>query len=461
MGRLRRIVLDNFMSFGHVELDLLDKGSPKGSALIYGENGSGKTNLVESVRFLRDSTLTAVNSEEFEAIRADMSRCEPRRFPDDPKRQDLEDAMFHLMRYSIGMGPRSLGTMGRTLRLIGSDGPMRLGFEFDTGSAAMWYDMEFSVSGELIGEEMAEFTKGARTRRLFLVKRTDGDPEASFGKSVFSAEMSRTLRRRISASWGSDSLLAIIRSEMQRGNPGFIKSSICSRIRDSIGFIGSISVDVEGFGPTGMWPDGLPIESGAVDAGTEPRLRAYGRAASSYLVRLYSDIKGAGYDLEDMGNGRVAYELMVEKVIAGQRRRIPFKLESAGTRKLLGMLPTLLTCARGGAAFIDEFDSGIHDRIVHDMLGQIIGDLSGQLVLTTHNTLLLETADPSDVYVIRTDIDGFKEIRTFASIAPTRKGHHNNRQRYLDGLFDGIPLIRELDLPGIAERLSGEIGDQE
>ena len=74
MGRLRRIVLDNFLSFGHVELDLLEKGSPKGSALIYGENGSGKTNLVESVKFFRDSTLTAVNSEEFEAIRADMSR---------------------------------------------------------------------------------------------------------------------------------------------------------------------------------------------------------------------------------------------------------------------------------------------------------------------------------------------------------------------------------------------------
>ena len=73
------------------------------------------------------------------------------------------------------------------------------------------------------------------------------------------------------------------------------------------------------------------------------------------------------------------------------------------------------------------------------------------------NIPLLETAEPSNVYVIRSTVDGFKEIRTFDSIAHTKKGHHNNRLRYLQGLYDGVPIIRSLDLPAIAERLGRDL----
>lgn len=46
MSRLTRVVLDNFLSFGHLDFDLCGRDGPLGYALIYGENGSGKTNLV-------------------------------------------------------------------------------------------------------------------------------------------------------------------------------------------------------------------------------------------------------------------------------------------------------------------------------------------------------------------------------------------------------------------------------
>lgn len=222
-------------------------------------------------------------------------------------------------------------------------------------------------------------------------------------------------------------------------------------------FINGFSVDEGPDHRTDTWPNGMRMDRGFVDPGDRDRLVAYGNAASSYLVRLYSDIKGVEYEIRPV-DGKLGYRLMVEKTIAGAVRRIPFEDESAGTRKLLGMLPALLTCSTGGTALIDEFDSGIHDKIIHDMLEEIIPELRGQLILTTHNTLRLDTAEPEHVYVIRIDPDGFKEIRTFDSIAPTRKGHHNNRQRYLQGLFDGIPFIRMIDLESIAEDLSEDLG---
>ena len=456
MPRLTRIVLDNFLSFGHIEFDLCGKDGPRGYALIYGENGSGKTNLVKAVRFLTDSIGTIVMADAIDAYRADLEKGGPRQFPNDPDRQDIENAMYHLVKSVFAPKPVSLTTMGRSCRMIGSDGPMHLRYDFDTDTGRLSYTMEFSVDGTLATEELARFTTGTRTSRLFRVESGATGPEASFGRSVFAPELSRALRRRIPVSWGKNSLLAILTSEFSRNNDLFMQGSVSEHVKATLDFIRSVSVDVDSGTFRDVWENGMPMEQGMVDPSQKGLLDAYGRAASSYLVRLYSDVKRVYYETVPKDDG-LEYRLVVEKVIAGERREIPFDQESSGTRKLLGMLPALLRCVRGGIAFVDEFDSGIHDKIVHDMLDEIFRESAGQLILTTHNTLLLETAEPSNVYVIRSTVDGFKEIRTFDSIAHTKKGHHNNRLRYLQGLYDGVPIIRSLDLPAIAERLGRDL----
>ena len=46
--------LENFQSFSQIELDLSGKnGSVKNHAFIYGENGSGKSNLINAVFLLK------------------------------------------------------------------------------------------------------------------------------------------------------------------------------------------------------------------------------------------------------------------------------------------------------------------------------------------------------------------------------------------------------------------------
>lgn len=457
MPRLTRIVLDNFLSFGHIEFDLCGKDGPRGYALVYGENGSGKTNLAKAVRFLTDSIGTIVMADAIDAYRADLEKGGPKQFPNDPDRQDIENAMYQLAKSVFVPKPVSLATMGRSRHMIGSEGPMCLRYDFDTDAGRLSYVMEFSGDGTLVTEELARFTTGKRTSRLFRVESGATGPEASFGRSVFAPELSRALRRRMPVSWGKNSLLAILTSEFSRNNDLFMQGSVSEHVKATLDFIRSISVDVDSGTSGDVWENGMPMGKGMIDPSQKGLLDAYGRAASSYLVRLYSDVKKAYYETVPKDDG-LEYRLVVEKVIAGERRKIPFEKESAGTRKLLGMLPALLGCVRGGIAFVDEFDSGIHDKIVHDMLDEIFRELAGQLILTTHNTLLLETAEPSNVYVIRSTVDGFKEIRTFDSIVHTKKGHHNNRLRYLQGLYDGVPIIRSLDLPAIADRLDRDLG---
>lgn len=67
----RRIDLENFRSFTKATLDLGGKGgTAKPYALIYGENGSGKTNLIESVSFLTQSMRTLVIGDDIARQRA-------------------------------------------------------------------------------------------------------------------------------------------------------------------------------------------------------------------------------------------------------------------------------------------------------------------------------------------------------------------------------------------------------
>lgn len=458
MSQITRIVLDNFLSFGHMELNLSDRqGNPKAYALIYGENGSGKTNLMESLVFLKRSTDTIIDADRIDEMRARLEGSPPVPQSESQVQREAELVNYHVGLMTVGLGALSLTSMAKRYRTIGSSGEMGLGFEFTTAGNRMRYVMRFSEDGSLVCEELSRYTRGSRTSSCFAVESKGGKTEIRFGKSMFKAELSRVLKRRIGVAWGKNSVMAILRSELSRNNPGFMKDSISEPVIDAISFIENIIVSLSTDIPVwdSEWP--FPVCNGVMSPSRKGELDAYGRALSSYLNRLYSDIKGAFYETEEDG-GRLRYRLMVEKLIFGERRTVPADLESNGTLKLIGMLPALLKCASGGTAFVDEFDSGVHDRMVHDILDQILPGIRGQLVITTHNTLLLEAADPDRVYVIRIDPNGFKDISTFKSLVPTKKGHHNNRQRYLNGLFDGVPIIRELDLDLIAERLNSDLG---
>ena len=48
------------------------------------------------------------------------------------------------------------------------------------------------------------------------------------------------------------------------------------------------------------------------------------------------------------------------------------------------------------SSIFDEFDSGIHDILVKDIIENVYPSIKGQLILTTHNTYLLESDIPKE-----------------------------------------------------------------
>ena len=76
---------------------------------------------------------------------------------------------------------------------------------------------------------------------------------------------------------------------------------------------------------------------------------------------------------------------------------ISSEYESSGIKKLMKLYPVLAVLENGGIAFIDEFDSNIHDVYLCKIIEYAINYTKGQLIFTTHNLGPMEVLDKSGV----------------------------------------------------------------
>lgn len=444
-----RIVLDNFLSFGHIDFEISGAyGKPLNYAFVYGENGSGKTNLVRSIQFLREITDTITLNDAIGHFAND----------NDPSDSESLNSISETMRRTTDgfSGASTLEEICKEYAMAQADSQMHVRYEFLLEGKKGWYDLTFTMGGEICREELVYATPKGNLGRYFLVEKTEGFPNVGFGRGVFRGDLSRNLRMGIDRLWGKNTALAIVNSQYARNSSAYMERWSSDGVSTVLGFILSTSTNIapDGMAVNSPLPYLRDLEHGWIGADRTSVLDAYEAAISTFFIRLCSDIVDIRYDRRLNGSG-IEYRLMVTKIIAGKERLISFEKESSGIKKLLNLFPSLMSCTLGSVSFIDELDSGIHDRMVCDLIAQTMPAIKGQLIVTTHNTSLLETLDPRHVFVIRVDADGYKDISSFNDIAKTRESN-NNRIRYGNGLFGGIPLIRDLDLDGIAEVLSEE-----
>lgn len=424
---LKRMELDNFRSFTHADLDLRGAaGVPKQYALIYGENGSGKTNLVEAVAFLRDSMRTLVPSHA--------------NVVGEPSIEGMADLRGQVLR----------------VRTISSVGDMRLKYTISVDGRDAVYEMSFSEDGSVVHERLS-YTVNTRLGRYFEVGSSRDGISLRLGSGlVVNRRLRAEIEDMVDKFWGGHTLLSILYAECRRANPGYVTEGLRPEILSIISYIDGLVTDISlNGGREPIWPMD-PVE-GIISVASEPSLDAYADAMDAFFTRLYTDV-GKVYYRKVADEGGIRYTLMFSKRISEEYREVPVTSESSGTCRLLEMLPALLECARGAVVFIDEMDSGIHDKLVHDLVKEIVESVRGQLVLTTHNTSLIRDADPAGVYVISIDALGNKEVRSIDKIARTQRSH-NNTSRYLNGLFGGVPYIGVVDLEDIAETLGSRLDE--
>lgn len=449
-----KIVLHNFLSFSDVEFDLERvRGEPRPIAMVYGENGAGKTNLIESVMLLRDSACMYHSSEPERGGDRSLSAVVT---PVSEGMNEMASEFFTALMRSIPREDRepSLSRAARGYMTRGADG-MSVAYSFYAGGSRTEYAMRFDADGRLLDESLRTVI-GSKFGNLYTVSRDGDDVSIRMSPSfITDTGYRREVEGMIDRYWGGNSLLGILSDQYRTKNRSFMERCVSKAFDGIRRYIGSIVVcmpsdTVSEFSYPRYW-DGWTGRPDDIDFGSLEE------AYSSFFGSVDGTTVRVRYETEKVGED-THYYLVFDRKVGGRICSIPYRYESSGIRKLARMLPAIAATAAGRTVFIDEMDPGIHDIMMSELIDSIRESNSGQLVFTTHDTDFLEDADPDSAYALSVDPDGLRTLRPFKKVSRVQKSNSLRRQ-YLRGAFTGVPYVGYINLEGISSRMPSSTED--
>lgn len=434
---LKNIKLRNFRSFGNLDADFtMSSGKPKKLIMIYGENGSGKSNFISSILFLKNT----LNTLSFQGHLNEMLESE-----------EIEKYDEETIKSILKLTRSNLSVEIKENKLIDSKENMMLEFHytFDTNKEAI-YKLEFDDEKIVFESFNCQLEKN-----MVKVYEITND-NLYFNNNLFITEKYESeISEKVLKYFGKHSFLAIMFNEMRLNNVEYMNLNISKTFLTAIDELFECSIwckhskSDEGFIYTSKIMYNL--SQGSILKKEKEILLKIEEALNDYFTCLYSDIKGIHYEFEEDKN-KLKYILYFDKLINGKIRSIPYNLESTGTIKLLDIFPYIYKCLNKGTVFIDEIDTGIHDLLMNYLLINLEKQIKGQLVITTHNTMLLQKIKPDYSYIINVDLNGNKTLNCVKDYGRIQN-NHNVSIRYINGIFGGIPQPGHIDLQEIMSNI--------
>ena len=431
--------LQNFKSFKDALFDFRKgkKGYKKFVAL-YGENGSGKTNFVDSISFLQFSL------ESFHMIL----------HADNIRQMKDSGSLPESMMTALALATPDFQKLITKHRMIGCEDEtiIELGFVFNNHHG----NYSVSFKDTIIHERLYYFT-GKQSGVMFELSSGDKGIDSSFCGSFFKSKLAKSeLKKLIDQYWGKHTLLSILNNERESKNADYIKNSYLSYVFEPIQML--LLLTAKHSMGSSQKQDANVNYKGVIENPMEGRiitdqadyLNLTEKILNDFFTQAYSDIKKIYYIKEPEGTS-LHYKLFVSKMIGGQLRVVDFIEESEGTKRILFMINNLLGACQGGTIVFDEIDTGIHDLLLKTILASMDEWINGQLIITTHNTYLLESLRPQSIYVINIDYMGNKEVHCLDEYDV--HGTNNVRNMYIKGLFGGVPVVDEIEYGEIVEEL--------
>lgn len=440
----------NFKSLKNISFNL-NKTKTKTNQFIsiYGENGSGKTNIVELFKLLQQSIMSratdiAMNKmpKEFWKIQEEMSDQLPTEI------RQIFQLSFNLKEY----------------RMLDEEEATEIEYGFKINNKDGFYYIKFD--DEII-EEKLYYIAGKQRAYLFQIKKENNKITKNLNKNIFNNEKyNEELIDGIDKYWGKYTFLSLLSFETIEKNKDYIDNNISKNIIEVIDRIWLMTVHVDK-GALKIIPDGFVkvrklnnIQKGIVKKDKLPEIKKYENVLNIFFTQAYADIKEVKYEINEKED-RIHYELYFNKMIGGQIKSIPSRLESDGTRRILNQFDTIIGSLLGETVIIDEIDNGIHDVLMKNIIMSIKDEITGQLIITTHNTLLLEVLPKENIYILSTDCNGNKMINSIKEYGIKIQKNNNARDLYFKGVFGGIPTTNYIDFEEIKYALEDSENNEE
>ena len=428
----------NFKSLKNIEFNL-NKTKTKTNQFIsiYGENGSGKTNIVELFKLLQQITMAR-------RIDVVMNKM-PKEFW--KIQEEMSDQLSMEIREIFQLSPQL-----NQYRMLDEKEATEIEYGFKINNKNGFYYIKFN--NEII-EEKLYYMAGKQRGYLFQIKKDDSKINKDLNNSIFLNEKyNEELTEGIDKYWGKYSFLSLLSFEMAEKNKYYIENNISKNIFEVINHIWEMTVHVDK-GTFRTIPDSFVkvrklnnIQVGNVKKEKIHEIEKYENILNIFFTQAYADIKEVKYKINEKED-RLYYELYFNKMIGGKIKSIPSKYESDGTKRILNQFDTIIGSLLGETVILDEIDNGIHDVLMKNIIMSIKDEITGQLIITTHNTLLLEILPKEYIYILSTDYNGNKTINSIKEYGIKIQKNNNARDLYFKGVFGGIPTTDYIDFEEI------------
>ena len=435
------IKLKNYKSLIELEVDLTKKeNTPKKLISIYGENGIGKSNFVDSFYTLKKIVSTRTVNEKIRILTEKQKELQT---------DDFDKALYFFGQLGSiiknGFFSNSIDIINECKTIDSKDNMIiEVGFKIKSKSGIYCIETD---NTDIISEKL-DFTLNKNKVNFFEITKK----EKYLNESVFiDNEYKKEILSIIEKYWGKHSLLSLIAYEIEDKKENYVKKKIFNGMFEVINFFSSLSILSRNKMEVFKDIEEEKLFYGTLALNEEKRLINIENVINTFFTALFSDIKQAYYK-KKIDNDKINYVLCFKKNIYNKLIDIEYNRESTGTKNILKILPYLISTAKGKTVIIDEIDNGIHDLLILKILENLSEDLKGQLIITTHNTLLLEEEFIKDsIYIFKVDENANKKLLSLNKFEGRIHPNLSIRKRYLKGLYGGIPFPMDIDFNELIE----------
>lgn len=438
---IRYVKLVNYKSLVNLYVDFMKtKTKPKNLVLIYGENGIGKSNFANSFYTLNETMRTMSSIEMFKKI-IEKSEAKPNQYKNFIEKH-IKDRF------------KDVKMIINDCKTIDSNGNMLMEYGFICNKKNGIYHIE--MNNEEIVSEKLEYVINKNQTYFFDIDKNNVKINASIftDKNYYNEFL-----ELIDKYWGKHSFLSILSYEIEDKKREYMNKKISKSLYDVLLYLKMMCTKIKGgnhseFGIIGtqhiLMDD---LEEGKISIKYEKELDKNEYLINEIFTTLYTDIKNVYYK-RTIEDNYIKYKLFSKKMIYGKIMDVDFSLESTGTQNILTLVPYLISACEGQTVIIDELDTGIHDLLVKNLLESIARYVKGQLIITTHNTMLIDSSIPSEnIYIFNANSKAEKELIAITDFEGRIHKNNSPRKRYLNGVYGGIPMFTDIDFEELIENL--------
>lgn len=376
------------------------------SAVVYGPNAAGKSNLLTALRSMRLVVVnSAVNKQE-----GDELPVVPFLLDETTENMPTEfEAIFvsQGVRYQYGFAATKSHVIEEWLIAFPNGRPQRW---FERNWLEEKNEYNWTFGGSLLGQKQL-WLDSTRNNALFLSTATQLNSQQL--KPVFS--------------WFKNTLSF---SKVSGWSPTYTASLCTSEETQSrvVEFLAAADLDIKGVRVTSEpmsmdhLPDSLPDE------------------VKRHLFDKLENQKQ--YDIK-----------MIHKGAQGQDIEFDFKEESDGTKKFFSFAgPWLDVLRRGRVLAVDELHDNLHPRLVKFLVevfhSNVTNPNNAQLIFTTHETSILnqDVFRRDQIWFCEKGDDQATKLYPLTDFSP-KKGREDLEAAYLAGRYGALPFVRPLKQP--------------